>query len=146
MNVDPRALALVKSFEGCQLKAYCDPGTHGEPWSIGYGQTGPDVHLGLVWSQTEADARLAAHLAATQAGVDRLVGAHLTTTAQAAAMTCLAYNIGLGALAGSTLLRMHNAGDHDGAALQFARWNRAGGRPMPGLTRRRAAERALYVS
>ena len=60
------------------------------------------------------------------------------------ALVCLAYNIGLGNFRTSTLVRKLNAGDIDGAAQQFAVWNKAGGQVMRGLVRRRAAERALF--
>ena len=143
-HVDPRAVAMVKQFDGCRLKAYPDPATGGVPFTIGYGCTGTDIRPGLVWTQAEADAHLAERLGATWAGVAHLCAGRHTTPAQLSAMTSLAFNIGLGALAGSTLLVMHRAGDFANAALQFPRWNRGGGIAMPGLTRRRAAESALY--
>lgn len=62
------------------------------------------------------------------------------------ALVSFAFNVGTGALKSSTLLKRHNAGDHQGAADQFLRWNRVGRSVLPGLTRRRAAERALYLS
>ena len=61
-------------------------------------------------------------------------------------MVSFAYNVGLGNLASSTLLKLHKAGDHAGAAAQFARWNKAAGKVLPGLTRRRTAESQLYGS
>lgn len=136
------ALALIKQFEGCELKAYPDPGTGGDPWTIGWGATGDDIRKGVSWTQAQADERLARDVAKFAAGVDKLTGP--TKPHQRSALISLAYNIGLGAFGDSTLLRLHNAGDYASAAVQFARWNKAGGRVLDGLTRRRAAEAAVY--
>lgn len=136
--------ALVASFEGCKLTAYPDPGTGGDPWTIGYGHTGPDVRKGLVWSQAQADAYLASDLVNFGIGVSRLIGDVRTTQSMFDALVSFAFNVGLGNLAGSTLLKKHKAGDYDGAKAQFAAWNKAAGRVLPGLTKRRAAEAAMY--
>ena len=77
-------------------------------------------------------------------GVDRLLDGSTTASREKAALVSLAYNIGLANLGSSTLLKMHQAGDRVGAAKQFARWNRAAGRVLAGLTRRRTAEAAVY--
>lgn len=144
----PFALALIKEFEGCRLTAYPDPGTGGKPYTIGWGSTtdslGNSIAPGTKWTQPQADQRLAAHVAEFAAGVDKLLGGAAVTARQKAALTSLAYNIGLGNLGSSTLLRKHNAGDYAGAALEFAKWSRAAGKVMAGLTRRRAAEAATY--
>lgn len=137
------ALALIKRFEGCELEAYPDPGSGGDPWTIGWGATGPGIRKGVTWTQAQADQRLAEDVARFMAGVDDVVTGP-TTPHQGAALTSLAYNIGLGAFEGSTLLRMHNAGNYEGAAGQFGRWNKAAGRVLAGLTTRRAAEAAVY--
>ena len=138
------ALPLVQRFEGCRLEAYPDPATGGDPWTIGWGHTGPDVHPGLVWTQAKADATLTRELAAYGAAVDRLVSVPMAPH-ELAALASFAYNCGVANLKASTLLRKFNAGDREGAANQFLRWNRAGGRVLRGLTIRRAAERALFV-
>lgn len=137
-----KALDLIKQFEGCELEAYPDPGSGGDPWTVGYGATGPGIKKGVRWTQAQADARLTEDVARFMAGVNKLVPR--ATDAQRGAMTSLAYNIGLGAFGDSTLLKLHNAGDYAGAAAQFGRWNRAAGVVMKGLTRRRAAEAAVY--
>ena len=141
-EVNEAGVRLVQEFEGCRLDAYRCPA--GIP-TIGYGATGPDIRMGMVWTQEQADERLAEDLARFAAGVERLVQVDLTDN-QFAALVSFAYNVGLGALRDSTLLRKLNAGDYLGAADQLPRWARAGGRIMPGLTRRRAAERDLFLS
>lgn len=140
--VNDAGVALVREFEGCRLDAYRCPA--GIP-TIGYGATGPDIRMGMKWTQEEADERLAEDLARFAEGVERLVLVDLTDN-QFAALVSFAYNVGLGALAGSTLLRELNAGDYEGAADQFPRWSKGGGRVLPGLVRRRAAERDLFLS
>ena len=138
------ARTLVARFEGCRLKAYPDPATGGDPWTIGYGCTGPAIVPGLVWTQAQANAALDRELAKFGAGVDAAVIGHLEPH-EMAALVSLAYNIGLGNFRKSTLLRLLNAGDRKGAAEQFLKWNRAAGKVMRGLTTRRVAERALFL-
>ena len=137
------ALAIIKRWEGCELTAYPDPGTGGHPWTIGYGATGPGIRKGVVWTQAEADARVAEDVRRFHRGVlaslKRQANRH-----QMAAMTSLAFNIGLGAFTKSTLLRRFNEGKFQAAAAEFDRWVRAGGRVMPGLVGRRRDERALF--
>lgn len=135
---------LVKQFEGCVLKAYPDPGSGGDPWTIGVGATGPGISKGVVWTQQQADDRLMADLARFGRGVWNAIGEKETTQNRFDALVSFAFNVGLGNLLSSTLLRKHVAGDYEGAAAQFIRWNRASGKVMAGLTRRRAAEAALY--
>ncbi len=151
MNPSNACSALIQQFEGCAKKkpdgsfeAYPDPGTGGDPWTIGWGSTGPDIKKGVVWNQKQCDDRFASHLSEFAAGVSKAIGNAPTTQAQFDALVSFAYNVGLGNLASSTLLKLHKAGDHAGAAAQFARWNKAAGKVLPGLTRRRGAEAALY--
>lgn len=153
MNPSPACSALIQQFEGCakrrpdgSFEAYPDPGTGGDPWTIGWGSTGADIKKGVVWNQQQCDGRFASHLAEFAQGVSKAIGDAPTTQAQFDAMVSFAYNVGLGNLASSTLLKLHKAGDHAGAAAQFARWNKAAGKVLPGLTRRRGAEAALYGS
>ena len=154
-TIGDAGLTLIREFEGCakrhddgNVEAYPDPGTGGAPWTIGWGSTtdedGKAVTRGTVWSQERCDARFAAHVAEFAEEVAELLGDAPTGRNQFDALVSLAYNIGTGALSTSTLLRMHLAGDHAGAAEQFGRWNLAGGRVLAGLVRRRAAEAALY--
>lgn len=150
-RIGPKTTALIKQFEGCakrlpdgRLAAYPDPGSGGDPWTIGWGSTGPDIERGTIWTQEQADARFAEHLAQFAARVDKLLGDVPTTPAQFGAMVSLAYNIGVNAFGKSTVLRKHKAGDYGGAADAFLMWNKAAGKVMAGLTRRREAEAALY--
>jgi GH24 family phage-related lysozyme (muramidase) len=126
------------------VEAYPDPGTGGAPWTIGWGATGPDVAPGTVWTQAQCDARLAHDLARFAAAVDEAIGDAPTGQAQFDALVSFHYNTG--AIARATLTRKHVAGDFAGAAREFGRWTRAGGRVLAGLVRRRAAEAGLYSS
>lgn len=151
MNIGPDGVKLIQSFEGCARKrpdgsydAYPDPATGGDPWTIGWGSTGADIKRGVVWTQQQCDDRFAAHVAEFAKKVEAAIGGAATTQHQFDAMVSLAYNIGMGNFSASTLLRKHKAGDFAGAAAQFAVWNKANKKVMAGLTRRRAAEAALY--
>jgi GH24 family phage-related lysozyme (muramidase) len=151
MNIGPDGVRLIQSFEGCAKKradgsydAYPDPATGGDPWTIGWGTTGPDVKKGLVWTQKQCDDRFAADLGAFAGKVQAALGTTATTQHQFDAMVSFAYNVGMGNFSSSTLLKKHKADDHAGAAAEFAKWDKAAGKVMAGLTRRRAAEAALY--
>ena len=111
--------------------------------TIGYGFT-KGVKRGDTITLEEADARILKEYDSFELGVSRAVAVPLSAN-QLGALTCLAFNIGLTAFRSSTLLRLLNAGDYAGAAAQFTRWNNAAGKPMLGLTRRRAAEAALFL-
>lgn len=143
--ISEAGVALIKRFEGCRLIAYPDPGSGGEPWTIGWGATridGEPVRPGTTITQAQADGLLSVDLARYAAEVAAAVGAAPTTQAQFDALVSFHYNTG--AIGRATLARLHRAGNHAGAAREFARWTRAGGRVMAGLVRRRAAEAALY--
>lgn len=138
-RIGPAGLALIKSFEGCRLTAYrCPAGV----WTIGYGSTGAHVREGMTISPERAEALLRGDLARFEAAVAKAVPA--ATQNQFDAMVSLAFNIGVAAFAKSTVARKAKAGDHAGAAAAFSLWNKAGGKVLPGLTRRRAAEAELY--
>jgi lysozyme len=141
-TMSPAGVRRLKAHEGVVLKAYPDPATKADPWTIGVGHTGPDVHKGLIITEAQADELLRKDLTRFEAKVNKL--APKTTQAQFDAMVSLAFNIGEDNFASSTLLRLHNAGDYAGAAAQFGRWNRAANRVMPGLTTRRADEARTY--
>lgn len=145
MTPSDACINLIKRFEGCRLGAYPDPGTGGDPWTIGYGHTGPEVHQGLWISQNQADAYLRKDVSHFAEGVDKLVSDSVPITqAQFDAMCSLAYNIGLGNFRTSTVLRKLHDGDAISAAKGFMLWTKAAGRELPGLVTRRAAEQALF--
>jgi len=144
MKTSTNGIQVLHHYEGCELEAYPDPATGGDPWTIGWGNTGPDVKPGLCITQDEADAMFTQRLAKEfEPGVGVILRLPVTQ-GQFDACVCLAYNIGLGAFRASTLVRKFNAGDIDGAADQFPRWSKAAGQSMKGLRKRRAAERALF--
>ncbi len=133
---------LENEFEGCRLTAYLDVGA--VP-TIGWGHTGPEVHLGLVWTQEQADAQLAKDKERAQSVIDELVTVHLTPDEDRAVRDFI-FNLGRGNFAHSTLLRKLNAGDLQGAAEEFDKWDHAAGRVVAGILRRRQAETALFVA
>ena len=135
---------LIKEFEGCELTAYPDPATGNNPWTIGYGST-IGVHPGMVITQEEAEQRLVSDVKRFAEGVNQMVTVPMTQ-GEFDALCSFSFNLGLGNLRSSTLLRKLNAGDKEAAANQFLVWNMAAGRIMTGLTRRREAERALFLS
>lgn len=146
MKTSDKCVALIKQFEGFSAKPYLCPA--GVP-TIGYGATyypdGKRVTMAdRPVSEADATAMLRSMLASYEAGVSRYVQVPLTQ-GQFDALVSFAYNVGLSALKDSTLLRLVNARDYAGAAAQFARWNRAGGKVLPGLTRRREAERVMFL-
>lgn len=144
MKLSQRGIDLIKQFEGYSSKAYPDPATGGAPWTIGYGTT-KGVKPGMVITAEKAEKMLRDDVAKFESGVSSLVTAP-TTQGQFDAMVSLAYNIGLGNFGKSTLLKKHNARCYTCAADQFRVWNRANGKVMNGLTKRRAAERQVYMS
>jgi len=133
-------LNLTMQSEGLELKAYQDSvGV----WTIGYGHTGSDVKRGLVITQPQAEILLAADVAWAVTAVNKAVTAPINQN-QFDAMVDFTFNLGAANFTTSTLLRLLNAGDYAGAAAQFIRWNKAGGKVLAGLTKRRQAETTLF--
>ena len=145
MRASKNAIAVLHYFESCKLEAYPDPATGGAPWTIGWGHTGAEVKQGLKWSQEKADAVFSEDLRKFESAVGSGLLEKMPTQGQYDALVCFAYNCGVGNLKSSTLLKLFNIGDFSGAQAQFARWNKAAGKAMKGLTRRRAAEAALFA-
>ncbi|HHA1955696.1 lysozyme [Enterobacter ludwigii] len=146
MQTSEKGIALIKEFEGCKLTAYQDSvGV----WTIGYGWTQPvdgkPIRAGMTIKQETAERLLKTGLVSYESDVSRLVKVGLTQE-QFDALVAFTYNLGARSLSTSTLLRKLNAGDYSGAAEEFLRWNKAGGKVLNGLTRRREAERALFLS
>lgn len=144
MTISDAAVDLVKSCEGCVLHAYPDPGTDGDPWTVGYGHTGPEVKPGYVVDQDQADADLRADMQSAADGVNAAVSVSLAQN-QFDALVSFVFNVGQRNFQNSTLLRELNFGQYAKAADQFLVWNKGGGGVLPGLVKRRAAERALFL-
>lgn len=145
-HISDDGLLIIKHFEGRKLKAYQDSvGV----WTIGYGHTSaagpPRVTPGLTITEQQAEDILKQDLELFEGGVRDLVKVAINGD-QFSALVSFAFNVGLGALAESTLLRKLSAGDYQGAGNEFTRWVKAGGQTLPGLVRRRDAERALFLS
>jgi len=133
------AVPLIAEFEGFRANAYRDPvGV----WTIGFGHT-RGVRPGDTILRGEAGRLLEEEVEQFMQGVEELVDVSVNAN-QLAALTSFSYNLGLGALGNSTLLRKLNSGDYEGAADQFRRWIYAGGKVLSGLQKRRAAEAALF--
>jgi len=137
-RISAEGLDLIKRSEGLRLNAYKCPA---DVATIGYGSTGPHVKMGMTITVDEAEDLLRDDLVRFEQGVAKAGGT--MTQGQFDAMVSLAFNIGLGAFMGSTLLQKHLAAAHD-TADQFKRWNKGGGRVLPGLVTRRADEAKLY--
>ena len=143
-KINKETLELIKEFEGRELEAYVDPvGV----WTIGYGHTAmagsPIPKKGMKLTVQEAEALLLKDLVKYENPVRRLVKVPLTDN-QYGALVSFTYNLGEGNFSKSTLLKKVNAKDFAGAVKEFAKWNKAGGKVLRGLTRRRAAETALF--
>lgn len=146
MQTSDKGIALIKQFEGCKLTAYRDSvGV----WTIGYGWTQPvdgkPIRAGMTIKQETAERLLKTGLVSYESDVSRTVKVGMTQ-GQFDATVSFTYNLGARSLSTSTLLRKLNAGDYAGAADEFLHWNKAGGKVLNGLTRRREAERALFLS
>lgn len=142
MNISEKAVDFIKSFEGLELKAYKDSvGV----LTIGYGSTGPHVTVGMTITESQAETLLKKDLSRFEKGVDDMVKVPLNQN-QFDALVSFSFNLGLGNLKSSTLLRKLNSLDYAGAANEIPRWDKAGGKILKGLTRRRLAEKELFLS
>lgn len=149
MRISQTGIALIQHFESCKLEAYQDSGG---VWTIGWGHTGADVRRGLRWTQLQADQALEDDLLRFERDVSSLVKVVLRQY-EFDALVSFSFNCGSDidadkiaeGLGDSTLLRKLNAEDRAGAADEFPKWNKDGGKVLAGLTRRRKAERALFL-
>ena len=137
------AAAFVSDWEGLRLEAY-KPVPSETYCTIGYGHCSPAVKEGDRIDEITAFLWLDADLKYYQLKLDDLVSVPVTLT-QSTALISLAYNIGIGAFKRSTLRKELNAGRYVNASYEFLKWNRAGGKELPGLNRRRRAEKALFM-
>lgn len=135
-------LAFVAGMEGMRYVGYLDP--VGIP-TVCAGHTGPDVRVGMRVSPAECVALLDKDMQTAGRNVAMCVRVPITRE-QFDALTSFTYNAGGVAMCRSTLVRKLNAGDCTGASAEFSRWTSGGGKELPGLVRRRAAERAMFES
>lgn len=140
MNISQKGINLIKEFEGCQLKAYRDPVGI---WTIGFGHTA-GVYEGQTITQEQAENILRSDLGIYENGVETAVKVVINQN-QFDALVSFTYNLGVGALKTSDLLKKVNTNDFNGAANEFGRWVNAGGQVLQGLVRRREAERQLFI-
>lgn len=137
---------LVKHFEGCYLKAYLCPAN---VWTIGYGHTGNvgpvPITEGMTITQETAEQLLKEDMEYFEKAVLRLVKVPLNQ-AQFDSLVSFSFNVGSGALAKSTLLKLLNKGKYEEVPAQLNRWNKGGGKVLKGLVRRRKAEGYLWTN
>jgi lysozyme len=159
MQISEAGIQLIKSFEGCHNTPYRCPA---KLWTIGYGHVlYPDQarlktpertayplkpEHNRTFDYDEIDEMLEKDLVRFSNGVLRLCPASGDSQPQFDAIVCFAFNIGLGNLQSSTLRMKYNRGDIQGAADEFLKWNKSGGKVLGGLVRRREAERMLFLS
>ena len=148
-RISPVGIQLIQRFESCArlrpdglYEAYPDPGTGGDPWTIGWGTTGSGIGPGTIWSKEQCDLRFETDLARYASEVSSAIGDAATSQNQFDALVSLHYNTG--AIRRARLTRLHIQGKFERAAEEFARWRYAGGKVLKGLVRRRHEEAKLY--
>ena len=140
MNTSAEGIALIKKFEGCELEAYqCSAGV----WTIGYGHT-KDVEEGDTISKDQAEEMLVEELHEYENYVNEYVNVALSQN-QFDALVSWVYNLGPVNLTASTMLKVLNSGEYEDVPAQMKRWNKAGGKVLEGLIRRREAEACLFI-
>lgn len=147
MNLSDEGIRLIKSFEGYhralpdgRCVAYrCPAGV----WTLGWGCT-EGIREGMVWTESDAEEALRRELSQFEAGVNRLVTADINQN-QYDALVSFAYNVGLGGLQRSTVLKRVNSRDFSKVPAALAMWNKGGGKVLPGLVARRQREGALFM-
>lgn len=140
LRLNKTGLDLIKKFEGCRLQAYQDVSGI---WTVGWGQTGPWIDESTMLSQAQADTLLERELKKKEEAMSRIVIAP-TTENEWAALVSLAYNIGIGAFANSTLLRYLNSDQKGLVPEQFLVWCKVKKKVIPSLLARRQTEKELY--
>lgn len=142
MKTSARGIKLITEFEGFRSQAYRDI-AHPDLWTIGFGFT-KGVQEGDTITLAAAKARLQRELMEYEQGVMRATGGNVNQN-EFDSLVSFAFNVGVAGMARSSVIKAHNRGDKQAAARAFGLWNKAGGQVWPGLTRRRAAEAALYL-
>lgn len=145
MRVTEEGLALIRQSEGFRAKAYRDPVGI---WTIGFGHTSaagpPQVFEGLAITPEQGRKILARDVEMFALGVAKALRAPVTGN-EFSALVSFAYNVGLGAFQRSSVLQAVNAGDREAVPRRLQLWVKAGGKVLPGLVKRRAAEAALFM-
>lgn len=146
MVISQTGIDLIKEYEGCYLTAYkCPAGV----WTIGYGTTEPingkPISQGMKITQQQANELLIKNLKTYEKAVNDYTKVPLNQN-QYDALVSFVYNVGCNAYKTSTLLQLLNKDDYEGAANQLPRWNKAGGKVLAGLTKRREAEKKLFLT
>ena len=142
MKISQAGVDAIKAFEGLRLDAYKCPA--GIP-TIGYGSTGSHVSMGMSITEEYAEVLLREDIERYERCVNEYVTVELTQH-MFDALVSFAFNLGCGALKRSTLLKRVNVNRKEDAANEFLRWDKAGGRKLAGLTRRRNEEREMFLS
>ena len=139
MKLGERGTEILKYFEGCKLTAYQDSvGV----WTIGYGHT-KGVYDGMTITQDQAEQMLLSELEEYEGYIKDMVTVPLTQN-QFDALVVWVYNLGPTNFRNSTLLKELNAGNYNAAGQEITRWNKAGGKVLAGLVKRREAEAQLF--
>lgn len=141
MRTSKAGLALLKDFEGCRLEAY--PDVTGIP-TIGFGFIA-GVKMGDTMTQVQCDERLRREIRAYEIAVWNATGGNVTQS-ELDSLVSFSWNVGIAGMEKSSVIKAHNRGDKQAAARAFGMWNKAGGNVISGLTRRRAAEAAMYLT
>jgi len=140
MKTSTNGINLIKKHEGCYLKSYKCPA---DVWTIGYGHT-KNVKSGMKITQAQAERYLKDDLTTYENAVKKYVKVSINQN-QFDALVSFTFNCGTGALKNSTLLKKLNKKDYNGAANEFLKWNKSNGKILSGLTKRRKAERSLFL-
>jgi lysozyme len=143
MNISENGINLIKKWEGFKSKAYQDSVGI---WTVGYGSTGANIGPNSKITESEAIDMLKIHIQGVETAIRSRVKVTITQN-QFDALCSFLYNIGTGKFNENscTLLRLLNQGNYRGAAEEFPKWNRAGGKILQGLTNRRLDERELFL-
>jgi len=139
METSNEGISLIQKFEGCELEAYqCSAGV----WTIGYGHT-KDVIEGMTITKEQAEQMLVDELHEYENYINEYVTVALSQN-QFDALVSWVYNLGPANLKASTMLKVLNSGKYEDVPAQIKRWNKAGGKVLEGLIRRREAEACLF--
>ena len=147
MKTSQAGIDLIKLYEGCCLTAYkCPAGV----WTIGYGHTGAidgiKISTGIKITETKAEELLKKDLVRFESAINALILPHCPLNQnQFDALVSFCFNVGITAFSRSTLAKLLTQKRYAEAAEQFKRWNKGGGKVLPGLVKRRSAERALFL-